>query len=118
MEEPPKKTDGDAVATSSIHRELLNDLFQLTTKGLAAYFSNHGPFKAEFQRSLVDAVNHLTLYYAIKADTSPSKEYPMGKQKLKNFICTIPAVLFLVSGYFTAAESITFLYQAGEVGHG
>lgn len=74
---------------------------------------NSGPFLAELKRSAIDTLNHLVLYFINRVNIGPSTNYPYGMGKLKNFVCNIPATLFVVSGLETIGESVlSFMWEA------
>ena len=65
---------------SLIRRELLADVFQNILKFGAYSLSHSQAVKAEIMRSVLDAGNHVVLYYANKwSRQSPDEEYNYGK---------------------------------------
>jgi hypothetical protein len=57
----------------------MNDSVQLPLKFYACYLSGFsGPFYAELTRSIIDFLNHITLYFTNQMNTSPTKSYPYG----------------------------------------
>lgn len=90
-------------------REFMNDFVQISLKGLAFWLapkSANAVFYAEFTRTCIDFFNHIALAITnYKIKVSPTKDYPYGKEKVKNAVVMLPGILFVYYGFNIFVES-------------
>lgn len=74
---------------------------------------------AEFMRSVIDGVNHSSIWFVNSVNFGPSSRYPYGLEKIKNILSHSVAMLFAISGLYNFRESYLLFTSSGEfVSHG